>query len=58
MGNSVKIFFFRSLSWVQWGGGGYRGGSRKKIKGSSFVGVVATPLKFLPSCYRVKRRGD
>ena len=36
----------------------YRGGFRKKIKGSSFVGVAATPLKPLPSCYRVKQKGD
>ena len=40
---------------------GYRhtGAVPEKIKGSSFVGVAATPLKPLPiaSCYRVKRRG-
>ena len=29
----------------------------EKIKGNSFVGMAATPLKPLPSCYRVKRRG-
>ena len=35
-----------------------QGRFQKKIKGSSFVGVAATPLKPHPSCYRVKRRGD
>ena len=43
----------------------YTGGMRscatgavpEKIKGSSSMGVAATPLKPLPSCYRVKRRG-
>ena len=30
---------------------------QKKIKDSSFVGVAATPLKPLPSCYRVKWKG-
>ena len=45
------------------GGGGKirvaQGRFQKKIKGSSFVGVAATPLKPLPiaSCYRVKQRG-
>ena len=29
----------------------------EKIKGSSFVGVAATPLNSLPSCYCVKQRG-
>ena len=32
-----------------------QGRFQKKIKGSSFVGMAATPLKALPSCYRVKR---
>ena len=35
-----------------------QGRFQEKIKGSSFVGMAATPLKSLPSCYRVKRRGD
>ena len=35
-----------------------QGRFQKKIKGGSFVGVAATPLKPLPSCYRLKRRGD
>ena len=35
-----------------------QGRFQKKIKGSSFMGVAATPLKPLPSCYRVKRRRD
>ena len=34
-----------------------QGRFQKKIKGSSFVGVAATPLKPLPSFYRVKWRG-
>ena len=29
-----------------------QGRFQKEIKGSSFVGVAATPLKPLPSCYR------
>ena len=40
------------------GGGGGQGRFQKEIKGSSFVGVAATPLKPLPSYYRVKRRRD
>ena len=35
-----------------------QGRFQKEIKGSSFVGVAATPLKPLPSYYRVKRRRD
>ena len=36
----------------------HQGRFQKKIKGSSSMGVAATPLKPLPSCYRVKRRRD
>ena len=39
------------------GGGVYWGAVPEKIKGNSFVGVAATTLKPLPSCYRVKWRG-
>ena len=33
-----------------------QGRFQKKIKGSSFVGVAATPLKPLPSCYSRRDR--
>ena len=39
-------------------GGGVAGAVPEKNKGSSFVGVGVTPLKPLPSCYRVKQRRD
>ena len=35
-----------------------QGRFQKNVKGSSFMGVAATPLKPLPSCYHVKRRRD
>ena len=51
------LLITKDPSWIL----GYwlEGRFQKKIKGSSFVGVAATPLKPLPiaSCYRVKQRG-
>ena len=52
----MHIFRYQEAEHNLVGGGGGR--FQKKIKGSSSVGVAATPLKPLSSCYRVKRRGD